>query len=410
VIGNSGTRGLVLVAMLAATLGALAPPASGQFRDRLDRALAAPGVSRAQTGAIAIDLHTGKTVYARGARRSLEPASNQKLLVALAALDRLGPEHRIETEVLGLGSQSGSTWQGRLVLRGHGDPTLTTAGLRTLALRIRAQGIERVTGRVLADETRFDALRTGSGWKSSWYKVWCPPLSALVVDRARVKRRVVDDPALAAARALTRELERAGVRVARRPRAAAPPREGVRLASVRSAPLWKLVRTMNKQSDNFYAEMLLKHLGAEVRGDGTAAAGARVVRRTLARRGVPLAGVRVADGSGLSPRNRLTARAIALLLVSARDDPALNTQYLGSLAVAGVDGTLRTRMRTYPARGNVRGKTGTTAGASALSGYARSRFVFSVLQNGRPVPWTSSRAAQDRFATLLARRAVKLGS
>ena len=403
-------RALALVAALAGLLALGTAPASGQFRDRLDRALDAPGVSRARTGAIALDVHTGARVYARGARRSLEPASNQKLVVALAVLDRLGPRHRIPTEVLGLGAQSGSTWQGRLVLRGNGDPSLTRAKLRTLAQRIRAQGIVRVSGRVLADESRFDTNRTGQGWKASWYKVWCPPLSALVVDRARVKRSVTDNPALAAARAFTKELRRAGVQVGRAPRVGSPAKEGDRLAVMRSATLARLVRTMNKQSDNFYAEMLLKHLGAEKRGAGTATSGARVARKVLAARGVPLDRVRIADGSGLSPLNRLTARALALLLLSARDDPALNTQFVDSLPIAGVDGTLKTRMTTSPARGNVRAKTGTTSGASALSGYVRSRFVFSVLQNGSPVPWTSARAAQDRFARLLARRALRLGS
>ena len=102
---------------------------------------------------------------------------------------------------------------------------------------------------------------------------------------------------------------------------------------------------MNKVSDNFYAEMLVKHLGAVVRGVGTTTSGCIVVRRELAERGVPLAGVRIADGSGLSSYDRTTANAVGQLLLSAWRDPALRDPFFASLAVAGVDGTLEDRMR-----------------------------------------------------------------
>jgi D-alanyl-D-alanine carboxypeptidase/D-alanyl-D-alanine-endopeptidase (penicillin-binding protein 4) len=111
----------------------------------------------------------------------------------------------------------------------------------------------------------------------------------------------------------------------------------------------------------------------------------------------------MADGSGLSRYDRATANAIGSLLLSAWRDPALRTPFFASLAIAGVDGTLKDRMLTGPARGRVRGKTGTTSIASALSGYAGTRYVFAVLQNGNPVSWTQSRRAQDRFAQALAR-------
>jgi PBP4 family serine-type D-alanyl-D-alanine carboxypeptidase len=159
---------------------------------------------------------------------------------------------------------------------------------------------------------------------------------------------------------------------------------------------------MNKESDNFYAEMLLKHLGARLRGAGTTADGARVVRRVLRLRGVPLDGVRVADGSGLSLRDRITARSLAALLISAWSDLAIKRPFVDSLPVAGVDGTLEDRMTGGAAYRHVRAKTGTTNTASSLSGYARRRYVFSILQNGRPIPWWNARLAQDRFAQILA--------
>jgi D-alanyl-D-alanine carboxypeptidase/D-alanyl-D-alanine-endopeptidase (penicillin-binding protein 4) len=148
--------------------------------------------------------------------------------------------------------------------------------------------------------------------------------------------------------------------------------------------------------------MLVKHLGAKLRGAGTTAAGCIVLRRVLERRNVPLAGVRLADGSGLSLLDRFTARALGRLLTSAWRDPAVRGPLVASLPIAGVDGTLKDRMRSGPARGRVRAKTGTTFGASALSGYVGTRYVFSILQNGNRIPWETARRAQDRFAQVLA--------
>jgi PBP4 family serine-type D-alanyl-D-alanine carboxypeptidase len=159
---------------------------------------------------------------------------------------------------------------------------------------------------------------------------------------------------------------------------------------------------METESDNFYAELLLKLLGAEEAGRGTTAAGAAVVRRELVERGVPMAGVRIVDGSGLSRLDRVTGRMLASLLVSARDDPAVSKAFVASLAVAGVSGTLEDRLTRPPARGRVRAKTGTTSAASALSGYAGGAYVFALVMNGNPVDTDAARTAQDRVARLLA--------
>ena len=401
--GVIGARPLAVAAALLAALAALAEPASAQtLRERLDRAITVTGVSRAQTGAFAFDLRTGRVVYGLNRSRSLAPASNEKLGVALTALDRLGPSYRIRTQVLGQGTRTGSTWNGRLVLRGFGDPTLTSADLRTLASALRSAGLRRVTGRIAGDESFFDKRRTASGWRASYYKNESPPLSALVVDRARVAGRTVDNPALAAARAFRRALVARGIQVGGRAVVDAAPETATPLASIRSGPVRAIVRRMNKISDNFYAEMLVKHLGAVVRGAGTTTAGCIVVRRELEERGVPLVGVRIADGSGLSSYDRTTANAVGRTLLSAWRDAALRDPFVASLAIAGVDGTLKDRMQAGPARGRVRAKTGTLDTASALSGYAGTRYVFAILQNGYPISWSRARLSQDRFAQALA--------
>ncbi len=361
-----------------------------------------PGVSWGSTGVLAIDLRTGGHVYGRNADLPLRPASNEKLAVALAALDELGSRSRIPTHVLGEGRLDGAVWRGRLVLKGYGDPTLGRDDLAVLARKVKAQGIRRVTGRILGDESYFDTRRTAPGWKPSFYKRQCAPLSALVVARALVNGRVVDDPALAAAQAFRRALLAEGVSVGRGATKGTATPTAVALAQVVSARLVWVVRTMNRQSDNFTAEMLLKRLGAEELGRGTTAGGALVARRVLRTRGVPLAGVRLVDGSGLSRGNRLTARALVALFVSAWSDPKVSAPFYNSLPTAGVNGTLRHRMTSGPARGTVHAKTGTTANASALSGYVKTRYVFSILQNGNPIPYWNARRGQDGFAQILA--------
>jgi D-alanyl-D-alanine carboxypeptidase/D-alanyl-D-alanine-endopeptidase (penicillin-binding protein 4) len=120
---------------------------------------------------------------------------------------------------------------------------------------------------------------------------------------------------------------------------------------------------------------------------------------------VPLAGVRIADGSGLSSLDRATAASLVAIVLAGNADPTIRGAFLGSLAVAGVDGTLAHRLQSAPARGRVIAKTGTTNRASALTGFVRGRYAFAVVHNGAPVSSYWARVAQDRFATALARAA-----
>ena len=392
----------VVVAALGLLVAAPAAAGGSPLAARLARALEVPHVSQARTGAVAIDLQTGETLFSEHDALPLAPASNEKLAVAYTALAALGGDFRIETDVLGRGIQDGSVWRGNLLLVGHGDPTLSSAGLLSLARQVRALGVTRVTGGVLGDESFFDTARTGAGWKSWFYVTECAPLSALSVDRGRYRGRYAPQPALSAALLFRDALRRAGVALGGGAGVGKARDDDSTLAFVQSPPLAQIVAWMGRVSDNFTAELLLKQLGATDGSVGTSAGGAALVRATLASAGVPLAGVRLVDGSGLSSLDRLTARALAGVLRVAWADPDVRPYLLAALPVAGISGTLSDRMRTPPARGNVQAKTGTTSLASALSGYVRKHYVFSVLENGRPVSSYWARKAQDRFATLLA--------
>lgn len=390
----------LLVFALPAGVSARATPSDLQHR--LARALHVPHVAQARSAAVAFDLASGSVLYAQNSARPLAPASNEKLPLTYAALTQLGPGYRIETDVLGQGEQDGELWRGSLVLAGAGDPTLSTPGLRALAAQVRAAGIRRVTGPVIGDESLFDARRTVAGWKPSFYLDESPPLSALVVDRDRFHGFLSQNPALAAASVFRDVLRAAGVTVVGGPVAGRADEYAYPLGSILSPPLASIVRFMDRESDNFTAEMLLKLLGAEESNRGTSAAGATVVTRVLTEAAVPLTGVRIVDGSGLSQLDRLTANALVGILRAAWADPTVRPVLLAALPVAGTNGTLQDRLRRPPARGNVLAKTGTTAIASALSGYVRGRYAFAVLQNGHPLSYWWARVAQDRFAQVLA--------
>ena len=391
----------LVVALLLAAL--LAPSqADAGLRERLAKALAVPHVSSSSTAALAVDLRTGQAVYAQNPSRGLLPASTEKLAVAYAALVSLGPEYRFETDVLGEGRSEGSTWRGNLVLKGFGDPTLTRGSLRQLALGVRRFGIRTVTGGVIGDESYFDSRRVVTGWKPSFLIEESPPLSALIVDRGKVGRYTSRNPALTAAARFRDELRRAGVRVAGRVRVGRSAAADFPLAFVHSQQLATIVRAMGVASDNFAAEMLLKQLGAKESGQGTSARGAATVMAVLKTAGVPVGGVRVVDGSGLSYLNRLTASSLVGLLRSAWTDVNVRTPFLATLPVAGRTGTMRDRLRRAPAVGRVLAKTGTTSAASTLAGYVSGRYAFAILHNGRPVATSWARRAQDRFVTVLA--------
>jgi PBP4 family serine-type D-alanyl-D-alanine carboxypeptidase len=241
-----------------------------------------------------------------------------------------------------------------------------------------------------------------AGWRASFYLQESPPLSALVVNRARVGRYVTRTPALAAATAFRTALRNAGVAVDGGTSLGRSDDFSIPLAQLESPTLASIIRYMDKESDNFTAELLLKQLGAIVLDRGTSAAGATVVMQTLAEAGVPMTGVRVVDGSGLSRLDRLTANAVAAILRAAWKDLTVRPAFVAALPVAGVNGTLQDRLRKPPARGRVLAKTGTTSEASALSGFVSTRYVFTVLQNGHPVSYWWARRAQDRFVEVLA--------
>lgn len=385
--------------MLAATVVSSPLAATADLSTRLAASLRSPYVSLARTSALAVDLRTGTVLFAHNETTPVVPASNEKLPVAWAALTRLGPDHRFRTDLLGAGARVGEVWDGDLYLRGGGDPTLTTADLGRLAATVRASGIKRVTGWILGDESAFDRRRGAAGWKPSFLGIESPPLSALVVDRARGWPR--NSPPVLAAKSLYQALADRGVLVEGGAWFGKAPAGAELLAQDHSPRLATIARVMNRHSDNFTAEMLLKHLGTLGGHVGTSARGARVVLEELVAARIPTEGVRIVDGSGLSSLDRLTATSLVGVIRAGLANPRIRSAFVDSLSVAGRNGTLKARLPGLKA--SVRGKTGTTSLACSLSGLVDGAVAFAVLQNGSPVAYWPARVAQDRFVTALAR-------
>src|SRR5947199_12023 len=318
---NNGSMRRALAAALVCAAAVAFPNAvatgsasTKPLTQRLAQALAVPHVPAAHSAAMALDLNTGAVVFGRNPGLSLVPASNEKLPITYTALDTLGPDYQIATDVLGQGALVGTIWRGSLVLQGHGDPTLNDAGLTRLARQVRAAGIRKVAGPVLGDESYFDSRRTAPGWKPSFYIAQSEPLSALTVDRTWFHTHHSGAPAAAAAALFKDALKRHGVIVTGRAVRGNAKTDAEPLGDVVSPPLSQIVRFMDHESDNFTAELLLKEIGASTGAVGTTAGGAAQVRSALAEAGIPLAGVRIGDGSGLSPLDRLTARGIVGVL------------------------------------------------------------------------------------------------
>ena len=405
---------LLAVAVAAAAAwpaGAVATrSAQGGLAGRLGAAMRSAG---AYSGAYVVNSTQGTAVFRWRERTPRVLASNAKLFTTAAALVRYGPDGTLGTEVRGEGVLEEGTWRGNLFLRGGGDPTFGSsrfgrrsygagASVESLAAKVKQLGIERVSGRVYGDESRFDARRgtPSTGWRTSSY---VGPLSALSFNRGLASEGgygFQSNPPLFAAARLHNALRGRGIRIARRPATRRAPETSQVLASVDSPPMSKLIRIANKPSDNYFAEMLLKALALQVYGKGTTSRGARLAAGFARRLG---AGPRLADGSGLSRADRASPYRVARLLLAMQDRQEYPVFY-DSLAVAGRDGTLRTRMRRGPARSRCRGKTGTLSNVSALSGYCRARsgdvYVFSILMNATS-PY-GARAIQDRMAHAIA--------
>jgi D-alanyl-D-alanine carboxypeptidase/D-alanyl-D-alanine-endopeptidase (penicillin-binding protein 4) len=368
-------------------------------------------------GLFILDASSNRVLCRSGSRQRRPLASNMKLFTTSTALTMFGPGERIPTRVFAVGDiNRNGLLRGSLYLKGGGDPALASPGfskdfmgglgtnLYALARKVRAAGIRRVTGRLYADDTIFDRVRgvADSGYATSPY---IGPLSGLSFNSGFADssaRHFSSDPAKLAATKLAASLRAQGVAINSRVALGRVPQSGgLLIGRVRSPRMFRLVRATDVPSNNFFAEMLMKGIGARFGGAGTTAAGTAVVEH-FARRHA--SGVHAVDGSGLTRTNRSSPAEIGRLLQTMRGE-SVGEDFVDALAVAGRTGTVAHRMRGTPAAGRCHTKTGTIYSVSNLSGYCFNRsgkvMIFSVLMNGA---WNLDRAhrAQDAIAALVA--------
>ena len=184
------------------------------------------------------------------------------------------------------------------------------------------------------------------------------------------------------------------------------PNTGAAMLSHRSPTLSSLGDTLMKLSQNMYAETLLRTMGRQRSGVGTADAGRAVVRDVLTSWGIPASEVLIADGSGLSRYNLVTADAMVGVLAHVYDDPRLRQPYLDTLPVAGRAGTLSARMKGTAADGNVQAKTGSFSNARAVAGFVRTAdgepLAFSIIANNYGAPADTIDRVTDAIIVSLA--------
>jgi D-alanyl-D-alanine carboxypeptidase/D-alanyl-D-alanine-endopeptidase (penicillin-binding protein 4) len=331
----------------------------------------------------------GREPFAHNPSEPVTGASTQKLLTATGLLLALGPDATIRTEAVAAAAPEGGVVAGDLFVVGGGPADLGTLdwpmlspGTRPrvvhdidgLVTAIADAGVTRIEGSVVGDGSRYDDQRYSPTLAPRLIdQDQVGPIGGLMVNdgfagfstaRSNASTVPADDPAADAARVLTERLEARGIAVGGAPRAGVAPEGAAVVASLDSPPLAQIVAEMLTTSDNETAEAALKEIGVAASGEGSWAAGAAGLADLLAEAGVPVDGVRVADGSGLSIENRFTCRTLVDVLGLPETGPVVRD----GLAVAGETGTLAERWRGTDVAGRMRAKTGTLRNVTALAG------------------------------------------
>ncbi len=368
----------------------VALPWPQNIRYRLDSLLRHSMFETSTVGLEVYDLTADSILYKVNEHQMLRPASTMKLVTAIAAIDKLGGSFRFRTQLYYTGHVDNHTLSGNLYCVGGFDPRFNIDDMNAFVESIRRMGVDTIRGSIVADRTMKDENLLGEGW------CWDddnPKLSPLTIGRntefmERFIRQLTDDGVV---------LE---VSVAD----GALPDSAYHLCS-RYHSIDQVLQRMMKQSDNFYAEALFYQLAAS-QGCRPARAkdAAAIVKQLIAKVGLGSRPYRIADGSGLSLYNYLSAELEVRLLRYAYRNSTVYLHLLPSLPVAGVDGTLRDRMRGTFAAENVKAKTGTVEGVSSLAGYCTAanghQLCFSIINQGI-MHTKNGRRFQDRVCNAL---------
>jgi D-alanyl-D-alanine carboxypeptidase/D-alanyl-D-alanine-endopeptidase (penicillin-binding protein 4) len=378
-------------------------------------------------GILVVNPQSGDTLFSQNAGKLFMPASNEKILTGAVALALLGPDYRYKTSFVVLAPIQDSVVDGDLFVYGRGDPTVSNRAQQGNAMNwmarvadsLVAHGIKRIDGALRSGSDVFPDSIYGYGWE--WddlstesgapvdellYNEGMTTVTRRVAGRDTVVETATRTPARTYLEALAAALSARGIVVARGVSDTTSwVADGITLFEVASPPLREILGLLEKPSQNQIAEILLRTIGLERTGVGSADSGAAVVSRQLISWGAERDGFVVYDGSGLSRHDLVSPETIVRTLIAIQRDTAFSVFY-DDLAVAGVDGTLRNRMVGTPAAGNMHAKTGTLEFVRSLSGYVTAadgdRLVFSLLHNHFTVSVDSVTKFQNEVGVLLA--------
>ena len=327
-----------------------------------------------QLGLCVYDLTDNRPLYAVNSHHRLRPASCQKLVTSITALHTLSAEYQFKTQCCIKGTVSDRTLTGNVYVVGGMDPMLTDSDIMMMAAMLKSEGIDSIAGKLCADLSRKDDLPLGQGW--CWDDDYGPLSSLMLNGTAK------DADSL-----LSERFQAAGIRMADKKVAyeVCPP--DARTVRQITHPLKDMIGTMLKESDNILAECLFYQLAFQSAKKGAGRKEAALcVKQLLDQLHIPPYSYQVADGSGLSFYNFVTASMLVELLNYAYRRPNIYLTLFSSLPVAGVDGTLKKRMKKTAAERMVYAKTGTITGTSSLSGYAKGGnghiLSFSIINQG----------------------------
>lgn len=324
----------------------------------LDSLCLSPIFESSQLGLYVYDLTDGEPLYAVNAAQRMRPASCQKVVTAVTALNCLKDDYKFTTDFRITGKVNAGVLLGDLIVVGGMDPLVSSTELLQAAASIRQQqGIESIAGNILYDLSMREDKEYGWGW--CWDDDY-GPLSALLVDgKDGFEQKWLE------------ALSQAGITVQ------GNPSNTVRKAGEQARSVYSIrhylddvLAPMMKNSDNIYAECMFYQTAATTgkKGAGRKEAAQRT-EELLKRIGLDATQYKVADGSGLSLYNYVSAEMLVAMLGYAWRTESIRQHLLPSLPIAGVDGTLQKRMQGTEAQGNVRAKTGTVTGISSLAGY-----------------------------------------
>lgn len=358
----------------------------------IDRLLQNDMFKTSQVGMMIYDLDADSVIYRHNERQLMRPASTMKVITAITALDKLGGGYRFKTDLCYTGRVDSCTLVGDVYCVGGFDPRFNIDDMHAFVEALHRMGVDTIRGNVYADKTMKDDKPYGEGW------CWDddnPVLSPLLIARKDqfVARFVA-------------ELQKAGICITGTTGEQRKPDDANCIIS-RFHTIDQVLMRMLKQSDNLYAEAMYYQIAAASGQHPATAKSAREAEQQLVNRlGLDASRYKFVDGSGLSLYNYVSAELEVRLLRYAYSNQFILNHLLPALPVAGVDGTLKTRMRSAFTRSNVRAKTGTVMGVSSLCGYLTAsnghQICFSIINQG-VIHGRNGRSFQDRVCSILCR-------